>query len=119
MLSNSDQKAIRAQVALYFKACHEADLNNLQQTLHPDVILSGYIKGSYLSWNRTQFIERIHAAEAYKHEPFLKEIISIEGTNDIAVVKTRVISGENTFIDYLSMMKVNEQWLIRYKIFTC
>lgn len=117
MLSQQDQVAIKAQVEHYFKGSYYADEAELRQAFCKDAIIAGSFDGQYVCWSLADFIQRILAAQSHKHEPFLKEIVSIEGEKDISVVKTKVQVGGNIFIDYISLIKIEGTWLIRYKSF--
>ena len=55
---------------------------------------------------------------AEKNEKFDKEILLVDITNYTAMVKTRVAAGGLHFIDYITLLKIDGQWVIRFKSFT-
>lgn len=117
MLNDADKDAIRQQVEYYFNGSYYANEDELRTCFHPNAIIAGTFDGQYVEWNLDGFIERILNAQSFKKDPFLKEILMIEGIKDMSLVKTRVLVNDIIFFDYISLVKINGVWLIRYKSF--
>ena len=118
MLTEKDQAEITQKVNLYFNGSYYANEADLRKAFHKDAIIAGSFDGQYVEWSLKQFIDRIMQAQSHKQEPFLKELLSMEGEKDIAVAKTKVMAGKHIFTDYISLIKIEGEWLIRYKSFT-
>ena len=119
-LNSNEEKQIQEVVSLYFQGTYYGDEEKLQRAFHKDAHIVGSIYGDIQDWTLREFIERVTVkpTAAEKKEEFDKQILSIDVTNDIAIVKTRVVAGEYTFTDYISLIKLKDQWIIRYKSFT-
>lgn len=118
--NDNDTREITEIVKLYFKGTYQGDAAQLKRAFHPDAHITGILNGEFFDWTLLDFIERITkepSAES-KDEKYDKEILSIDKTKDAAMVKARVIVGPYIFIDYITLLKINGQWIIRNKSFT-
>ena len=115
-----EETEVRNVIQLYFTGTYHGNVAELNQAFHPDARITGSIQGTILEWSLDDFIARVTAkpTSAEKNEKFDKEILSIDITNDAAMVKTRVFAAGYTFVDYIILIKYNSRWVIRYKSFT-
>lgn len=118
--TSKDEALIRDVIKLYFTGTYYGNAAELKQAFHPDARITGSIQGTIHEWTLKEFIARVTVkpTAAEKNEKFDKEILSIDITRDAAMVKTRVFAAGYTFIDYIILLKYNNQWAIRYKSFT-
>ena len=116
----NDEEAIRSTIEHYFKGTYNGNGAELRKAYHPDVQIFGSIGGKKLHWSLTQFIERVteKPTAAEKGEKYDKQIVSIDRTGDIAMVKASVSAGGLHFTDYITLMKMDGVWQIRCKCFT-
>lgn len=115
-----DFQAVIATIQLYFNGAYEGDKSQLIRAFHPDARITGSIQGHKYDWSLAEFIERVCSKPTAKdkHEAFDKEIIAIDKTHDIAVIKTKVVASGTTFTDYITLLKIEDTWHIRHKSFT-
>lgn len=116
----TDEQYIRDTINLYFTGTFYGDANQLKQAFHPDARISGLIKEKYYDWTLTDFIQKVITtpSAAIKNEVFNKKILFLDKSNHAAIAKTRVIVGDLVFIDYISLLNIDNQWVIRNKSFT-
>ncbi len=116
----NDKQAIIEVVTKYFMGTFHGDKQQLQQAFHPEAIISGNLQGKNTTWSLAEFLLRVTTppTAAEKKENYAKDIIWIDITNDCAVVKAQVMVGEFKFTDYISLLKIEDCWGIRYKSFT-
>jgi hypothetical protein len=117
---NIDTPAITETVKLYFDGTYHGDRNLLQQAFHPDSHITGIFNGETCSWTLNEFISRVTETPtaAMQNDMYDKEIIFIDHAGCAAAVKARVVIGANIFIDYITLLKINNTWVIRNKSFT-
>lgn len=119
-IHQDDFQAIIVTIQLYFNGAYEGDAPQLVQAFHPSARITGSIQGNQYDWSLEDFIERVCSKPTAKdkQEIFDKEIIAIDKTHDIAMVKTKVVASDITFIDYITLLKTDGMWYIRHKSFT-
>jgi len=116
---NTDKEKITEVVQAYFLGTYHNNVEQLKQAFHEDAHITGIFKGNYVDWTRSEFIARMTGdiSSAEKNEPLDKVILSFDQAGDAAIVKARVVVGGNVFIDYITLLKINGQWIIRNKSF--
>lgn len=120
MIDNSSEiKLIKHTINLYFKGTYQGDIAQLKRAFHPEIRITGSLNGQFYDWTLTEFIERVTDVPTAenKGELYNKEILFLDQTNDAAIVKARVVVGSLIFIDYITLLKINGEWLIRNKSF--
>lgn len=120
MHRNKDEELIRAVIELYFRGTYEGDSTQLKRAYHPEVQIFGSIGGKQFYWTLSDFIHRVteKPTAAERHEKYDKEILLIDQTADIAMVKARVVAAGFHFTDYITLIKSDGRWWIRCKSFT-
>ena len=118
--SPQDEQSIRKVVEMYFTGTYHGKEEELRRAFYPEARIVGSINGTINDWSLDAFIARVTQppTSAEKKEKFDKEILLIDITNQTAMVKTRVVAGGFHFIDYITLLKIDGQWLIRFKSFT-
>lgn len=113
-------KTIAETVHLYFTGTYDGDSERLKRAFHADCRIVGFINGDMVDWSLNDFISRVtaHPTARERNDNYDKQIISIDHTADTAVVKARVVVGPLTFTDYILLVKINGQWIIRSKSFS-
>lgn len=115
-----DAREITEIVKLYFNGTYQGDAEQLKRAFHPDAHITGLLNGEFFDWTLLEFTERITKEESAqaKDEKYDKEILLIDKTKDAAMVKARVAVGPYIFVDYITLLKINDHWIIRNKSFT-
>jgi len=119
MIDNDFEKIIEV-ITMYFKGTYQGNSDLLYKAFHPDARITGLINNETIDWALSDFITRVttNPTAVNKGEKYDKEIISIDKTKDAAMVKSRVAVGEWIFFDYITLLKIEGQWIIRNKSFT-
>lgn len=117
---DADIQLIRLTIDGYFKGTYQGDAAQLKRAFHPEARITGIINGQLCDWTLTEFITRVTATPTAenKKEPYNKEILFIDKTDNTAMVKACVLVGGLKFTDYITLLKINANWLIRHKSFT-
>lgn len=116
----SEEILIEAVIQNYFSTTYHANEKKLRESFHPEARIAGDFNGQYCDWSLEEFVHRIASQDsaAKKGEVFDKKILLLDQIANAAVVKARVLVGGFIFVDYISLLKINDQWVIRNKIFT-
>lgn len=119
-VKENDLTAINQTIEDYFRGTHEADIARIHHAFHPDAKITGMFDGVYSEMTLKQFIARIREAVATreKNTAYDKSILTIDHHHNIAMVKARVLVNEEYFTDYITLLKIDGQWIIRQKSFT-
>jgi hypothetical protein len=118
-MMQEELKAISTVVADYFQGAFDANASQLGQAFHPDAKITGLINGKYVEIDVNAFIDRATTAKANnKNQKFDKKITSIDIHTDMAMVKARVLVDDVYFTDFLTLLKIDNCWVIRQKSFT-
>ena len=115
-----DTQAITEMVNLYFNGTYYGNAEQLKRAFHSEARITGVLNDQMYDWTLTDFIKRVTTdpTAASKKDKYDKEILFIDQTNNAAMVKARVVVGDVIFTDYITLLKINGQWLIRNKSFT-
>lgn len=118
--ASTDEELIRNVVQLYFTGTYHGRIEEVKRAFHPDARIVGSINGTLQDWSLGEFIERVTTkpTAADNKETFDKEILFVDITHHTAMVKTRVSAAGHVFIDYITLLKIEDKWVIRFKSFT-
>jgi hypothetical protein len=119
-MNDADMKLIHETVIEYFIGTFVGDTKKLKGAFHPDARITGNLNGQLQNWSLNEFINRVTTSPTAETsgEEYHKEILFVDGTNEAAMVKARVIEKGLTFIDYITLLKIDGNWVIRNKSFT-
>jgi protease I len=111
-----EEKAIRHTIELYFKGVAENDVESMKRAFHPDAIMF-YTKGGTLQQvTQPQWHERMRNQSPGPKANY-RRILSIDLTGDAASVNAIADFETFQYIDYISLLKIDGQWMIINKIF--
>ena len=113
----SDFIKIEKVIENYFQGTFNADEKQIRLAFHKDVQITGNIDESYVEMNLNQFIERVMSS-VNNNSKYDKKIIAIDLHCDIAMVKAKVLVGDIYFTDFITLLKLDDNWTIRQKSFT-
>lgn len=119
-MEHNDFKKIIETVTIYFEGTYHGNVEMLSKAFHPNARITGIINNEIVDWSLSDFISRLTTSPSAvsKGEKYDKEIISIDKIKNAAMVKSRVAVGELIFFDYITLLKIDGQWIIRNKSFT-
>ena len=117
---NSDKSQIEAQITTYFESMYESSAAKVDAVFHPDAKISGYMQGEFHEMSRAAFSALVASEQPSPAEQGANkrlEILSIEIAGQTAVARVRDDYLGTTFLDTLSFIKLDGQWLIYTKLF--
>ncbi len=115
----TDLQRIRETVQLYFDGMYHSDVEKLKKAFHASAALMGYYDGNLGHIPLENWLEMVAArpAPSKEGEEYDMKLVSMDVTENVAVVKVRDLYMGLWFTDYLSLLKIEGDWLIVNKIF--
>lgn len=100
----------------YFNGLHYADVPTLRKIFHSDA----FLKAPGLRRSLDEWLETVsnRSVPAEEEQVYSYKILSIEIIKDQAIVKLECPLFDHFYIDFLSLLKENGQWLIVNKMYT-
>ena len=109
---------IEAVIQNYFEGYQKADVTLIKRAFHPDTRLLSVDQGKL---DVTEMKDWLKNLEDRQLRGDVREgkltIVSIDQTNESAIVKLKIEFKTFEFTDYLSLLKVEEKWIIVGKIY--
>src|SRR3982751_4019927 len=115
----TDKAAItQALEKYYFEGSYEGDLNKLNSIFHPDSLLFGDVKGQPYAKTVAEWLDLVAHRQSPKDsgKPFKGDILNIQVINSIAIAEVHVKAYDMLYRDFLSLHRINGNWLIVNKI---
>lgn len=109
-------REIETTIEKYFQGTYRADASLLTAAFHPDARICGFVSGQLIDVSLNAFIHRV--CHEVRHQTYDKKIMALDVQGDIAMVKAKVLVDETFFMDFISLIRFQGQWLIRHKLFT-
>ena len=114
------KQEIEAKLQVYFESLYESDPGKIREAFHPAARITGYLHGELAELtleNLAEAVEKQVPSDYDQGLPKQFEIISIQlaGNTAVALARTRFMGL--TFLDTLSLLKVDDDWLIYNKLF--
>ena len=115
----TDIELIQKTVQYYFDGLYHSDVEKLKKAFHPNSQVIGYFDGSLTFDSLDGFLEFVKATPAPSEsgEEYDMKIVSIDVTANEAVAKVADLYLGLWFTDYLSLLKVDDNWLIVNKMY--
>ncbi|WP_160164061.1 nuclear transport factor 2 family protein [Nafulsella turpanensis] len=112
----SDEAQIRETVTNYIEGRNGGDLERLRKAFHPGAALKFVDPGSKAlgEWSLEEYLQRLTPGEKLNCRG---EIIDIRRFEDAAQATVLLTYPNLRFHDYMSLLKINGQWLIVDKTF--
>lgn len=119
MQTTSDLQAIGATVQDYFEGMYYRDTGRLRKAFHATACLFGHLQGNFVRLSLDQWVAMVESrpVPAESGEAFDMRIVSMDVTGQVATVKVADLYRGLRFTDYLSLARVDGQWLIVNKTF--
>lgn len=116
----SDKKQIRDTIQVYFDSMYESNPGKVLDAFHPNARITGYIDDELHEMSTEEFADFVSEQQPSareKGEMLRTEILSVEEAGNIATAQVRDDYLGLTFLDYLSLLKVDDRWCIYNKLF--
>lgn len=115
--SNADIQRITQIIHQYFDGLYYGDIDILAAVFREDTVLKApYLTRSLEQWF-SDIVERPIPADETKGSHIGFRILSIEVVGDQAMVKVECPLFDFEYIDFLGLLKENQQWLIVSKMY--
>lgn len=115
----SDEQAIRKTIQVYFDSMFESDPDKAHAAFHGNAKITGYTPDGLAEMSVTEFAGFVGAQPSAKEggeTPFL-EVVSLSIAGDTAVALVRDDYIGNRYLDTLSFLKCDGNWVIYNKLF--
>lgn len=113
-------KTIKETIDAYAEGAYKADIELLGKVFSSDALLKGYIKGEFYVLTMPDFLKMTEEEESMESRnlDFKYEIAELMQDEDMAFVKLVETNYDGIdYIDYMSLVKINDNWEIAYKLF--
>lgn len=115
--TSSEEEAVRATVELYFQGMMEASPETLRKAFHPDARLIGVGRdGEVMIIPFEKWASGWEGRDARDPETHVNVIVDVDVHGTAASAKTDLKWPKVRYIDYLSLLKVGDEWVIVNKI---
>ena len=107
-------------IKLYFDSMYHSNAKLVKRVFHPAAKITGYVENKLEEMNTNEFAKFVgeqKPSPADKNDPEMLEIVSIDiaGKTAVAIVRDDYLG--DTYLDTLSLLKVDTNWLIYNKLF--
>ncbi len=117
--NRSDLELIAQTVQYYFDGMYNSDTEMLKKAFHTDAVLFGYYQGNLSIIPLEDWLGMIKQtpAPAESGEEYDMRIVSIDLVETVATVKVADVYIGLRFTDYLSLLKIEDNWVVVNKTF--
>ena len=116
----NDEKLIREVIQTYFDSMYESSSDKVLAAFHPNAKITGYLEDGLHQMSVDDFagfVESQQPSPKEKGEAVRLDVLSIELAGNTATASIRDDYLGMTFLDSLSLLKVDGQWSIYNKLF--
>ena len=116
----SDEQQIKETVQTYLDCMYESSAEKTHAAFHPNAKITGYLQDGLHEMSVVEFAGFVSSQQPSakeKGEAARLDIISIDIAGDTAVTRVRDDYLGMTFLDTLSLLRVEGQWSIYNKLF--
>ena len=116
----SDEQQIKETVQTYFDCMYESSAEKTHAAFHPNAKITGYLEDGLHEMSVVEFAGLVSSQQPSakeKGDAARLDIISIDIAGDTAVTRVRDDYLGMTFLDTLSLLRVEGQWSIYNKLF--
>ncbi len=119
-MSSTDILDITKTLKLYFDGLYTCDVKTLSQAFHPKAIYATADESPFMQRTMDEYFDVIskRKSPASNNEKRDERILSVDiAGNATAAVKVSCTFGGRDFIDFLTFVKIDSNWLIISKVF--
>lgn len=115
----SDQEAVGQIVQFYFDGLYYGDTAKLKKVFHPQAFVIGKLQGQSLFLSLSEFLGFVEEAPkpSESGEEYDMKIVSLDLAGEVGTVKVADLYQGLRFTDYLTVAKVEGDWVIVNKVF--
>ena len=115
--AGAEDAAVRAAIEHYFQGHATGDGAHYRKVFHPESKLFFIRDGKFGSRTSEEYIAGASGKPADDEAQRKRTIEWIDVTGDVAVAKLRLDYPTVTFVDYMSLLKIDGEWKIVNKTF--
>ncbi|MGO4327471.1 nuclear transport factor 2 family protein [Cupriavidus sp. 2TAF22] len=117
---DGDHQAILKLLYVYLDAIYDGNATCLGSTFHPAAAVFGHVNGEATHRTVAAYLAAVagRASPASQGEPYRMSILSIDVLGAMASAKVRVRMFGFDYYNFLSLLKVDGNWLIANKLYT-
>jgi len=115
-----DKTKIEKIIKLYFDSMYHSNAQLVKEVFHPAAKITGYVENKLEEMNTNEFAKFVgeqKPSPADKNDPEMLEIVSIDIAGKTAVALVRDDHLRVTYLDTLSLLKIDTNWVIYNKLF--
>ena len=115
-----DKTKIEKIIKLYFDSMYYSNAQLVKEVFHPAAKITGYVEDKLEEMNTNEFAKFVgeqKPSPADKNDPEMLEIVSIDIAGKTAVALVRDDHLRVTYLDTLSLLKIDTNWVIYNKLF--
>ena len=116
-----DERAIRQHIErTYFAGVRNSDTALAHKAFHPSIPAMYFVRdGGFAQRTIPEWLASIaeRAPNPPKPDSFPRRVVSVDVTHGVAVAKLQIRYADALVTDYMSLLKVDGQWVIVGKIF--
>lgn len=116
--TSAEEAAVRATVASYLHGLHFNDVAGLERAFWPDAKLYFIKRDGSLGQLTQQDWYKSFISHAGQEEAGDFRITAVDVTGDAASVKVVETYEKSVYVDYLNLLRWNDEWRIVNKIYT-
>ena len=116
----NDKAIIKEKIKLYFDSMYESNAQLVREVFHPEAKITGYVQENLEEMDTNEFAKFVDAQQpspSENNDPKMLEIVSIEIAGKTAVALVRDDHLNVTYLDTLSFLKIDDNWVIYNKLF--
>lgn len=116
----SDKQQIQDVIQTYFDCMHESSADKARAAFHPNARITGYLPDGLHEMSVEEFAGLVASQQPSPKDngdPAVLETVSLDIAGDTAVARIRDQYLGMTFLDTLSLLKVDGNWSIYNKLF--
>ena len=119
-MPSDDKQLIEQTVQVYFDSMYQSSKEKVEQAFHSSAMITGMFGGNFTEMTRDAFGDFVASQQPSPQEKGEKarlDILSIDIAGDTAVTRVRDDYLGHTFLDTLSLVKIDKQWSIYNKLY--
>ena len=119
-MSDSDHDLIQETIQTYFDSMYESDSDKVHKAFHPNAKITGYINNRLQEMTVPTFADMVSGQQPsakQKGEVIQLETVSLDIAGDTAIARVRDGYIGLIFLDTLSFLKTEGEWVIYNKLF--
>jgi len=115
--TDAEYQAVAATVKLYFQGHATGNGDFFRKAFHPDAKLFWVKDGALAQRTSAEFAAGANGKPADDEGKRVRKIAMIDIAADAAIAKVELEYPDMSFIDYLSLLKLDGKWVVVNKIF--